>query len=171
LASFYIYKGPSRKPAEYDKLTLAEFVNGCLAIIQKCKNDSVREAMTSHLRDMMQDSAIYGFETVREYYGILLGEMEQKRITWSDNSAILELRRQYVQSSKNPKQETKGLPNDKKSILICHAWNNGSCREKSDHDGYYHLCSFCFKQGKKWKHTEKECRQKVPKNGAATYSR
>ena len=167
---FYIYKGQNRKAAEFDKLTLAEFVNGCLAIVQKCKNDTMRESMITHLREMMQDTVVYGFESVREYHGIVLEEMEQKRLTWGDRDAIQELRRQYAQTSRSTKQEVKSSSPSARTIQTCTSWNSGLCRERGDHDGYAHLCSFCTKLGFKRRHTEKECKQKS-KNGAATYAR
>ena len=160
----YIYKGPSRKPAEYEKLTMAEFVHGSISIMQTCKDNKVKDLLLQHLKENMEDATEYSFESVRNYHAIVLSEMEQGRLTWHDQMAIQGLRRQYAQKYTPKTAVTPSATSSKSSTLPCRPWNLGLCKEDTDHDGKAHICAFCFSKGQRRKHQEKECRQKA-KNG------
>ena len=79
---FNVFKGPSRKAAEYDSLSIAKFVFGYLGNALKPNTSSGdRWAMLRHLRDLMQDATMYPWEGVRNFHGIVLRLMEHDEAT------------------------------------------------------------------------------------------
>ena len=157
----YIYKGPARKAAEYENLSLSEFVQGCTCIIMECKEARTKDIMLQHLNELMEDCSDYGFEAVRNYHAIVLSEMEQNRLTWQDTEKIQRLRRQYAKKhcTKTMAAEAKGKVNET-TTTACKSWNAGSCTKENGHDGKGHYGSYCITIGYKRKHQEKECRQR-----------
>ena len=57
----YVYRGADRRPAQYNELTLAEFVHGYLSMMDNPRNNLSREVMLNILKDMTLDAALYGW--------------------------------------------------------------------------------------------------------------
>ncbi len=155
---FYVYKGDRRSPAEYDKLELPEFVYGYTCQLLK-EEVSVQDKnrRLEHLRDLMLDTAEYGFEGPRNFHSILLGEMEQKRLSWEDDLKIQQLRLQYSQKSPKAVEGVKKKESTREYIEICRNYNRGFCKESRAHKSImgitrHHICSACYRKGQTKKH-------------------
>ena len=76
------------KPAAYQDLALALFVQGYM-IIMKREEGAINERMTTHPEDLMSDAKLYGWECTRVFHGIWLNWLEQVRTTWHDEKEKL----------------------------------------------------------------------------------
>ena len=93
-----VYKGPERQAAEYDTLTIPEFVDGYVGTIVNSDHTLQEEtsARLHHLRELMLDAAAYPWPDIRNYHAIVLTETEHDRLSWSARSTIQDLRAQYA---------------------------------------------------------------------------
>jgi len=151
---FAVYKGDSCQAAEYDDLTLPEFVYGYLDVM-KNSNDSAKtkDIMLTHLQELMEDATLFSWRSVRNYHGVLLTELERRRLRWTDCSKIQRLRSKYSQ-----KQATCDTTQD---VVPCAGFNEGTCMRDGDHGNVSHVCSFCIKyRGKTFFHPETNCYNK-----------
>ena len=156
----HVYSGPSRKPAEYEKLTQSEFVQGYISIIQECKSMATKELMLQHLKELTEDVADVGFEAVRSLHSVILMEMEQGRLKWADQAMFQKLRTTHYLHRKvhgnSRKKAQQEVPEAKKP---CADWNGGQCLNNSADHTSTHICSYCMKHySKKFHHKDMECR-------------
>ena len=59
------------QPAVYDQLSIPLFISGYVAVLDSV-NSGVKEMMLKHLRELMADTATYGWEPVRAYHAVCL---------------------------------------------------------------------------------------------------
>ena len=57
-----------------------------------------RQVMLNHLKELMADASIYGWEPVRAYHGVWLQQLENRRAEWHNTEFKLEFRRALVWS-------------------------------------------------------------------------
>ena len=82
---FNVFKGAARSAAEYDSLTIPEFVYGYLGNLLKSDvSHHTQLAMLKHLRELMHDATMFPWEGVRNYHGIVLRLMEHDEVSWTD---------------------------------------------------------------------------------------
>jgi hypothetical protein len=74
----------------YDDLTVFEWTQGCLAIIEREEDMSIAHGMLALLRATLRDAAYHGFEAARYSYGCILSMMEDGILHWSDTTRIAE---------------------------------------------------------------------------------
>ena len=177
---YYVYRGPQRSPANYELLTVHEFVWGFLEIVNKHVNEqALKEKMLSHLQMLMEDCSSFTWDSIRNFHGIFLQQCELGNTSWDDEAYIQKLRWQYTvqphpaivgpgeasvagQKSKTHMEPPSGPP-------FCLPYQSGNCRYAADHNtsrGFVkHCCAYCLKITKQeYPHTESECRRKA-KNG------
>ena len=157
---FNVFKGPSRKAAEYDSLSTAEFVFGYLGNALKPSTSSGdRWAMLRHLRDLMHDATMYPWEGVRNFHGIVLRLMEHDEATWADKALIQELRAQYARTP----APTSSHGGHSAQSRPCPEFQRGACSHAEDHESPHggwlpHVCGWCLRVRRKYyKHAEKDC--------------
>jgi hypothetical protein len=80
----------------YDDLTVFEWTQGCLAIIEREEDMSVARGMLALLRATLRDAAYHGFEAARYSYGCILSMMEDGILHWNDTMRIAEERRSVL---------------------------------------------------------------------------
>ena len=44
----------------------------------------VRQKMVAHLKDLMSDAQLYGWDRARTFHGVWLNQVEQRHCTWMD---------------------------------------------------------------------------------------
>ena len=161
-----VYKGPERRAATFDTLSVQEFVFGYIGNIDTAP-DGDKAPMLQHLRELMHDAMYHPWASVRNYHGVVLGQMEQAVLTWKDRAVIQDLRAQYARTQSAPAQ------GQAHSVKPCFAYQRGQCDSPGDHpnahgDKLHHCCAHCWRlKGKAFPHSEKDCRSKVkqvPKN-------
>ena len=62
---------------------MAQFVYGHLLVMDS-KEADIRVQMASHLKALMSDAQLYGWERTRAFHGVWLKQLEQGRCTWFD---------------------------------------------------------------------------------------
>ena len=155
-----VYKGPERRAATFDTLSVQEFVFGYIGNIDAAP-DGDKAPMLQHLRELMHDAMYHPWASVRNYHGVVLGQMEQVVLTWTDRAVIQDLRAQYARTQSAPAQ------GQAHSVKPCFAYQRGQCDLPGDHpnaqgDKLHHCCSYCWRlKGKAFPHSEKDCRSKV----------
>ena len=104
---------------------------------------------------------------------MVLQEIEQGRLNWSDSEKLQCTRTLYTQRSQVSSTTSKiasdngnAVPAGKK--VVCRFYNSGKCAQDSDHTNgntlYRHICYHCFRVFKKSaQHPENKCSGK--KNG------
>lgn len=169
---FHVFKGGDRSPAQYDGLSVQEFVFGYTNVLLKAGLPSDdKEAMLLHLRNIMLDACEYGWAGARNAHAIVLQQIEQGRLTWSDTALIQDIRRTYGQRVvHNASKGSASIPPS-----TCPAFQRGSCGESSDHyagDKWVrHICSHCAREGKHYSHAGKDCRRKKQEKNGETGDR
>jgi hypothetical protein len=163
----------------YDDLTVFEWTQGCLAIIEREEDMSVARGMLALLRATLRDAAYHRFEAARYSYGCILSMMEDCILHWSETFA--EERRSALIArvpardsvpnvnypSRNGFSASKGGENAYKSKNSpnfpggpvprpCIYWNNGVCPQRADQNAgilWKHVCRRCLDPA----HTDKDC--------------
>ena len=170
---YHVYRGTERKPARFDDLSPVEFTFGALNIILDGAVDSEQQrAMLGLLRDTCSDAMEYTWENARGCYAIILQQMEQGRLTWTDTAAFRELRRTYAQKQIldmkeiNDKGQSASQAKSTAGPLYCYKFQEGTCRFSSDHKttrgAVRHICAYCLKSvGAAYSHAEHECQRKI----------
>lgn len=69
------------KPAAYQDISIPLFVEGYL-VIMKGEEGAIRQRMASHLKELMSDAEVYGWEHTRTFHSVWLNQLEQGRCTW-----------------------------------------------------------------------------------------
>ena len=60
-----------------------QFVYGYL-IVMEGEEVAIKEKMAPHLKELMLDTQLYGWEHTRTFHGVWLNQLEQGMCTWSD---------------------------------------------------------------------------------------
>ena len=159
-----VYKGVARKPADYDSLTIPEFVFGYVDLLRRKSLDSkTRQIMLGHLQDLMEDAISYPWASVRNFHGVLLGEMERDHLSWDDGDAILKLR--YKHAHRPLPASHYSSSHQDSEVTVCPPYQKGECAHDGDHNTAQgrvkHACSYCYStKGRIFVHPEKSCYSK-----------
>ncbi|CAH1798711.1 unnamed protein product, partial [Owenia fusiformis] len=183
---FYVYRGADCKSATYDTLTVPEFSFGYMEIVNNTENGDIKLRMLEHFQQVMLHTMHYQWDDVRHCHGVILGKIEQGILTWSsdfgryfDSFAKVSRIDQDNKLSKRTATAKPALGKTKSSdkIYICHAYNNGSCDQASDHNKgnlfLRHACRFCFGSSghvNLHRHAESECKSKQSKLSQSNYN-
>ena len=138
------------------------------------QSGDIQAAMLRHLQEITQDASHYPWANVRNYHGVVLGQMEQDELNWGDRAAIQDLRSQYARCQDTPRSFPASATATGTPPLACWQYQRGQCAHTNDHitpkgDTVRHVCAWCLRTGgKAHLHTEQDCRsksQRFAKNG------
>ncbi len=154
---FSIFKGPDLKGAEYDSLSLCEFICGYLTEMEKERCLPNVQDMTRYLKELMLDLKPRQGEwtTIRALHGVIMTMIQRKTLAWSDHEAISKqkvlcmdaVRAEKTTSARHEKQQTP-----------CNAFNRGECDRPDSHNGALHVCAHCWEEkGRYHTHPKTAC--------------
>jgi hypothetical protein len=170
----------SKLKVYYEDLSIYEWCNGYMAIVQNELNPKIARLMMTHFRTLMEDAVSHGWEAVKQAHKDILIRLEMGEFTWYDELTMAEKRRSALTRASKPKDNVvstygsrgfgqgrgqgrqaggvRPFPNGgKKLIKSCIYYNNNVCNKKGDHEEanvfYRHNCSHCMATD----HTVKEC--------------
>jgi hypothetical protein len=170
----------------YDDLTVFEWTQGCLAIIEREEDIIIARGMLALLRATLRDAAYHGFEAARYSYGCILSMMEDGILHWGDTTRIAEERRsaliargtQVVPAreavpSSYPARRGFSAPKGGDSVKRnnpnypnfpggpvprpCVYYNNGVCPQRGDHQNAGVLWKHVCRRCLDPAHTDKDC--------------
>ena len=177
--------------AEYDDLTLEQFVQGYIEIVLPTipvgPSTKVARDHIGYLQGMMRDTSSSPWHLVRSTHKQILLMIEHKLLKWEDAVTRDSIRASQLLSAKEEVIQAKflGLPDTatakawkeqqqqqqvkEEAVQPCLSYNTGVCMHTRAHtiDGtkMFHICSHCFKHGKhRHFHQESACHKK---NGKA----
>ena len=162
---YHVYRGPDRRAARYEDLTVPEFVFGFLSQMTSTAGGKTSQKMLTHLRGMMRDAIDFPWANVRNYHGIVLSQMEMDRLTWHDDEAIEGLRNTYM--TRAPLPTMRGTTNEEEGKRYCYLFQDARCNitgpeHSSPRGQVHHMCAYCYKvTGNAFQHAECECRRKA----------
>ena len=84
------------KPAVYDDLTMVAFVQGYFIVVNSEMDTQVKAQMSQHLKELMEDTDLYGWDRELGFHAAWLNQLEQGRSTWGDSVHKLRMRRALV---------------------------------------------------------------------------
>ena len=162
--------------ADFDKLTLAQFVRGFTRVSANTTTAEMR-VRNDVLEEIMEDADTHPWELVRSAHCVFLQQLETGRIDWHDTRAREIIRHSHIwipaasQASKSTKATSKvedhasqppervlAQPGDK----TCRLYNSNSCSSQDQHPQYIHACQYCLVQKSRiCKHPEKSCKRKI----------
>ena len=172
----FIYN-PDGTPSKYDELSVSQFVHGYM-LIMATQKPRRKAMMEQHLKELMTDEPIYGWEVVRNYHAIWLQHLESERATWENSGISSDLRRTHVWNSIATKQASRNAPqviltpspHRHQDVHVtpalpgtkaCVAYQRGICSQYDSHGTAKHICAFCLKVAKRQcMHPEYECKRK-----------
>ena len=67
------------KTAVYNEISMPLFIQGYLIVMEEEK-ESVRTHMSKHLKDLMLDSQLYGWENAWAFHVVWLNQLEQGKV-------------------------------------------------------------------------------------------
>jgi hypothetical protein len=172
----HIVGSGSKNKVYYEDLSIFEWSNGYMAIIQNETNPKIARLMMAHFRTLMEDAVSHGWEAVKYAHKDILMRLEMGEFTWYDELTMAEKRRSALTRASKPKDSvsanysnrgfSQGRGNgkqygarsgNKKLVKSCVYYNNNVCSKKGDHEEanvfYRHNCSHCMAVD----HTIKEC--------------
>ena len=175
---FYVHRGAgaNRQAIKFRELRIDEFVFGFMCMIEAphCTLDYRR--MTSIMRNMMQDSVEFSWETSRNFYEVVGNEIEKGVMRWTDEEAIREKRMTYARTIfpmvKAPEvrdNQRPPLQTAPAGMKCCAPFQKHECESTRDHQSFTHACAYCFKaKNALCRHPEADCFRKnsdASKNG------
>ncbi len=172
----YFVSTANQRPAQYDQLSIHEFVFGYTCIQDHESDPVIKRAMSQHLRELMLDMKIHKWYKVRAFHALVLSKMEAGQASWFDLPGIqyLRLREGYLPTS--PPRSSAAKSEAPSDVKPCNKFQNGACNQDGDHNGLKHCCAFCFKAVKRaYRHAQVDCKRKLTaeersKNGTAQSS-
>ena len=121
----------------------------------------VRHHMLTYLSDLMEDTVDFSWQSAKAAHAVLLCDMEQGNVSWSETQKIDRIRRAHAQRHNTARQNQK--PTYGSKPWFCKQYQSGNCAHKKDHEMngrlQKHVCSFCLSLGKMFSHPEKDCYQ------------
>ena len=84
------------QPVNYKDLTVSVFVRGYLIVLKSVQDTQVKEQMVLHLKELMEDMDVYGWDKVQVFHATWMNQMEQCRCEWTDDDQKVKLRRALV---------------------------------------------------------------------------
>ena len=76
-------------------MSVPQFMYGYLLVMESEEAD-IRVQIASHLKGLMSDVQLYGWDRSREFHGVWLIQLEQGRCTWFDEEAKIQFRRTLI---------------------------------------------------------------------------
>jgi hypothetical protein len=168
-------------------LTVFEWTQGCLAIIEREEDMGIARGMLALLRATLRNAAYHGFEGARYSYGCILSMMEDGILHWSDTTRIAEERRSALiargtqivparDAVTNVYPSRKGFSASKGGDGVfkrnnpnypnfpggpgprpCVYYNNGVCPQRADHQNGGVLWKHVCRRCLDPAHTDKDC--------------
>jgi hypothetical protein len=158
----YVLGSGSKLKVYYEDLSIYEWINGYIAIVQ-LQDPTTARHMLSHLCNLMEDAVFHGWETIKQAHSVILTYLETGEITWADEYALADKRRSAItRASRSAQPQSSGSQNKtfqqgnsnrqgrqhfnsggfsnraggvgKKLIKPCLYHNNGVCSKKADHE-------------------------------------
>jgi hypothetical protein len=65
----------------YEDLSIFEWINGYIAIVQAQTDSNTTRLMMAHLRNLMEDAAFHGWEPVKQAHTVILSALESGAFT------------------------------------------------------------------------------------------
>ena len=167
--------------AEYDDLTVEQFVQGYIQIvlptIPQGPATQIARDHICYLQQMMRDTSSAPWHLVRSTHKQILLMVEHKQLKWENAAARDAIRAAQLLTAKEeaiqekffnlPAKSTKpgNKPQPKEELKPCHSYNNSTCTHLKDHviDGtrMLHVCAHCFTHGNhRHRHQESACTKK-----------
>ena len=109
----------------------------------------IRKKMVAHLKALMSDAQLYGWDRARTFYGVWLNQLRFRRaLVWhlappslSAAATTRTLARTNQCSNKSPtKYNALARPGTK----ACKAYTEMGCLQGGKHPKHQHICSFCL---------------------------
>jgi hypothetical protein len=175
---FHVHRGHSRRPVNYEDLTLPEFAFGYVQTIvdqyEKAKSIDTFMLQINYLRDVFRDCMDNPWEIVKNFNGIFFQYLEMDRIDWGDKEKIAYLRAMYVTGPRRPRPDQRGPDPQRQQaqqgsagngLGVCQDFARGECNSASPHDCHgtsvRHICGYCMNMtGRAYDHTERNCIRK-----------
>jgi hypothetical protein len=83
----YVMVSGSKLKVYYEDLSVYEWVNGYIAIVQ-LQDPVTARYMLSHLRNLMEDTVFHGWDVIKSAHSVILSYLETGEITWADEFAM-----------------------------------------------------------------------------------
>ena len=159
----------------YDSLTMAEFCAGYVSILESIEQERLRKFRLAHLRDIMYLATQYQWQCVLKFHAACLLEVERGNMRWGQSFQVLQnatLAGGFIQNhsssfgrsgsfsnnNSNSNNFQRSFNNNNQSmrngerICFCSRFQNGSCSQQSDHNGFLngesrflrHICATCW---------------------------
>ena len=164
---FNVFKGAARSAADYDSLTIPEFLCGYLGNLLKSDvTHHTQLSMLEHLCEPMHDATMFPWEGVLNYHGIVLRLMEHDEVSWTDKPLIQELRTQYARTPGQAisRPSSYSAPSRPRSrACLCPEFKKGACTQAYDHESpqggrLAHIWGWCYRvHRKQFQHAERDC--------------
>ena len=156
------------KEKKYDDLSLAEFCAGSMSILKTCKS-SEKKARIEHMEELMYLATHKPWNSVLNYHGACLLEIERGNLKWGDNFQLHGLHSTIFNAVGHNSQRGQGGNGNGKNpsssnskggserIWFCKGYQRGNCTYTRDHYGYLnganellrHICAKCWLAFKK----------------------
>ncbi len=129
--------------------------------------------MIQYAADILQDNVDYGFLCAHGAHAVVLAELEEGNVTWDEPIKIASIRRNHNQrASFNGKLDQGRITSSSsynstsnRIVKPCFLYQQGKCTHSVDHASgknlLKHICSYCFKEGKYYLHSEPDCKRKI----------
>ncbi len=89
------YTGAARTRVKYDNLTQSQWASGVTRVLQLETNQLHKTNMGQYMADLFQDLADYGFECAKGAHAVILSQIEEGNLTWSNPEQIAHVRRSH----------------------------------------------------------------------------
>ncbi len=170
-----VYRFPEMKGADYDGLTVAEFMYGYVIQLNEASDPEVKSAMFKHLVILLEDAKDYpdDWPRIRAFHSLVLAYIERGLMSWKDKAQIMTMRQKYVFAPSRGRAITSGSSgsNTTKKITPCSDFNNGECSKRRDHDQMKHVCAYCYATFNRYHlHPKTECMKLHGQNKQITSS-
>ncbi len=141
-----VYRFPEMKGADYDGLSVAEFMYGYVLQMDEAKDPLVKAEMFKHLVTLLEDAKDYpdDWPRIRAFHSLVLAYIERGLMAWNDRVEIMTMRQKYVFALSKGRAITSGSSTSQ--ATPCPDYNNGNCSRKRDHDQLKHICAYCHSQ-------------------------
>ncbi len=157
-----VYRFPEMKGADYDGLSVAEFMYGYVLQMDEARDPEVKAEMFKHLVTLLEDAKDYpdDWPRIRAFHSLVLAYIERGLMSWNDSARITTMRQKYVFPLCKGRAITSGNSNRNTAaqVNVCVDYNNGNCTKKRDHDQLKHICAHCYASLNKYHlHPKVEC--------------
>ena len=170
--------------AEYDDLTVEQFVQGYIEIvlptIPEGPATKIARDHIGYLQTMMRDISSSPWHLVHSTHKQILLMVEHKQLEWEDaptrdsiraaqlllaNEEAIQAKFLDLPAKSAPKTGNKQQQSREEPFKPCHSYNTGTCTHPQNHtvDGtrMLHVCAHCFRHGNhRLRHQESACNRK-----------